>query len=419
MKKILIPTVILALILAGFAYWYFFFHGPGSIITPSVTGGNNSGGGFTPFGRIGGNSGTSTSNNGNQNATTTPIVQVKISTLRRLSDTPIGGYAASTTASTTLVRWIDRGKGNVYELSENSTNVVTLSNTILPRVFESVWNKTMGAFIGVTLQAGANTSSLLYAQILPASTSTVSIAPYELRGRDLPDGIIAYAASPKRDKIFLLINESGKGVGYVANFDGKSMVKIFDTPLTKVNVDWPEENTIAITTKGSADIDGYLYFVNPKTGIWKKVLGPLPGLSSKVSHDAKNVIFSASVSSGGAVTGILNVAKNSSTDAVVRTLADKCAWGNFFKEVVYCAVPAQPSTDKIPDDWYKGTVLFIDKIWQINASTTEVHLVSSIVDQSDRVIDAFNLGLDDKDDYLFFMNKNDLSFWSFDLVAAH
>jgi hypothetical protein len=70
-----------------------------------------------------------------------------------------------------------------------------------------------------------------------------------------------------------------------------------------------------------------------------------------------------------------------------------------------------------PDDWYKGTVSFVDKIWQVSATTGEVHLISSIVDTSDRIIDAFNLGLDEKDRFLIFMNKNDLSLWSLDLTA--
>jgi hypothetical protein len=87
--------------------------------------------------------------------------------------------------------------------------------------------------------------------------------------------------------------------------------------------------------------------------------------------------------------------------------------------MVYCAVPSQPIKAIYPDDWYKGTISFIDKIWQSNATTGEIKLISSIVDTSDRVIDAFNLGLDPKDDFLIFMNKNDLSLWSLDLVSGN
>ena len=87
--------------------------------------------------------------------------------------------------------------------------------------------------------------------------------------------------------------------------------------------------------------------------------------------------------------------------------------------MVYCATPGEPVLGLYPDDWYRGVISTADKIWQLSASSGEIHLVSSIVDQSDRVIDAFNLGLDPKDEFLFFMNKNDLSLWSLDLVVGN
>ena len=77
--------------------------------------------------------------------------------------------------------------------------------------------------------------------------------------------------------------------------------------------------------------------------------------------------------------------------------------------------------DKLKESELKYRKLFEtaqDGILILNAKTGEIHLVSSIVDQSDRVIDAFNLGIDPKDNYLFFMNKNDLTLWSYDLVAS-
>ena len=103
---------------------------------------------------------------------------------------------------------------------------------------------------------------------------------------------------------------------------------------------------------------------------------------------------------------------------MVQTLADKCTWGNFYKNLVYCAVPSRSVAGSYPEDWYTGIVSFSDKIWQINATTGEVKLVSNIIGQSDRPIDGFNLSTDSKDNFLFFMNKTDLSLWSLDLVNS-
>lgn len=450
MKKILLILITL-LIIAGAAYWYFFMKAG----TGGISGGTDAPSGFVPLDRPGGNFGGDAGTapapgqpGGTTSTSTTPGTVLKIPTLRLLSDTPVGGYGASTTgklsgsiaSSTTVVRWIDRGRGNIYEALGNTLDIATISNTVVPKIYESLWNKNLTGFIAFGLIEASDFGdsgdvlSGVYASIVkrPAprvtpTTSTTSpeiiptvdastLTPYELKGKSLPEDILAYAISPKKDKLFLLISENGSGVGYTMNFDGSSAVKIFTTPLTQVNVEWPTDNVLAITTKGAADSQGFLYFVDAKTGVWKKILGPLPGLSTKTSTDAKHVFISAAGSANNIVSSIYNVTSGTGSDAVVRTLADKCVWGNFYKEMVYCAVPSQPIAGTYPDDWYIGTVSFVDKVWALNSSTGEIKLISSIVDTSDRVIDVFNLGLDDRDGFLFFMNKNDLSLWSLDLV---
>ncbi len=409
---IIIALIILVLLAFGL-FWYFFMYSKNS--STGTT--NNPTSGFSPFGQTGGHQqGTSGSNTNNPN--TTYPTEVVIPALRQLSATPIGGYGASTTASTTIVRWIDRGRGNILEAHEDSLTINTLSNTLLPKTYESVWNKSISSFIGSILGDDNETISAIFATILPQSTSTTSVTPYELRGKNLPAGIVSYATSPKKDKIFMFAIQNGLGIGYTAPFNGGTATQIFATPITQVNVDWPEENTITITTKGSANSNGYLYFISPKTGVWKQILGPLAGLSATVSHDAKFALISTAGTGDSVATFIYSIASSTVNDAVIETLADKCTWGNFYKNVVYCAVPFQAVTGVYPDDWYKGTLSTVDKIWQVNAATGEVHLISSVFSEAKKSIDAFNLGLDDKDNYLFFMNKNDLSFWSLDLVTS-
>ncbi|MFA6295637.1 MAG: hypothetical protein WC666_04490 [Candidatus Paceibacterota bacterium] len=445
MKKIIIIiTILVVLVGAGLAYWYFIYKPNTNIIPANEI--NTQENGFNPLNR------TPVSNTGNVNQTptntsetpnVTPVPVTKIPTLRMLSNTPVGGYGASTTPNiasttktlpvkgTTVVRWVDRGRGNIYEARGNTNEIVTISNTVLPRVNESVWNKNLTAFIGSMFTESTNLPTVIYAQLkTTASTTktassttesnTTTRAPFELKGKNLPDKVLAYAVSPKGEGIFILINESGIGNGYIASFDGSSMTRIFTTPLLQLNVEWPEENTITITTKGSAYQSGFMYFVNPKTGVWKKILGPVSGLSTRTSRDAKYVMYSSGNTSKQEVnTYIYDVSKSKASDAMVNTLADKCVWGNFYKEIIYCAVPSQTVTATYPDDWYKGDMSSADKIWQINAITEEIHLVSTIVDQSDRIIDVFNLDIDARDNFLFFMNKRDLSLWSFDLVSSN
>ncbi len=416
--KILIVIAIVVLI--ALVIWFFFFSAPQG--TTNGLRGNSDG--FSPLntGTIGGVSGN-TQNQGGNNSTSTGNVSGytnPIPVLRLLSDTPIGGYTASTTGTTTLIRWIDRGRGNILEAKSNTLDISTLSNTLLPRVYTSSWNKAATAFIGATLESGATTPYYIYTEIRAVDgTSTANFAPFQLKGKRLPDNTIASATSPDRSRIFFLVkNTNGGSTGYTANFDGSKVNQIFTTPLTQLNVEWPSDNIISITTKGSASQQGFMYFVNAKTGIWNKILGPLNGLSTRTSHDGKNVIYSVTGNNKDMVTSLYNVAKAASTDAVIKTLADKCVWGNYYKDLVYCGVPFQITPGTYPDAWYDGTISTVDKIWQVNATTGETKLAAQLIGQAGRILDIFTLGLDDKDNFLLFMNKYDLSFWSLDLVRS-
>ncbi len=432
-RSLIILIIVVLLIAAGVGYWYYSSDvAPINVGTGTNTNNTPSTGGFSPFDRnpIGQNSPVPNQTpivDPSGNSTSSPAAIVaEVPVLRLLSNIPVGGYGILTLKSTTTIRWIDRGRGNVYQATNHSTEIETLSNTILPRVYDSVWNKNLSSFLGSLLDEDSETVESVYSTLQPQSASStvqntdtgepLPVTPFALRGESIPDNVIAFTASPKKDRVFILVKENDRGVGYTTNFNGQNITKIFDTPLTQVNIEWPEENTIAITTKGSATQPGYLYFVNPKTGAWKKVLGPLFGLSTRTSPDAKRVIYSSIGSDNVLRTNFYTLSSKQISEAVVKTLADKCAWGHIRPETVYCAVPTKFDNAVYPDDWYLGKTSFIDKIWSINAASGEIHLVSEIVDQSKRLIDAFNLTVDESDQYLVFMNKDDLSLWSFDLV---
>jgi hypothetical protein len=425
-SKIIIFLMIV-LGIAGGVYWYLFFYGPGNgevINNPTNTGTT---GGFIPLNAPNGqsstggksNTDTGTTNDTTTNATST-IEQAPVPALRLLSESPIGGYGASTTASTTIIRWIDRGRGNIMEARSDTPDSTTLSNTILPRVYDSIWDKNLTSLIGSILPANTDTQTTVYARLnkqiaTSTATSSENVTPFFLRGKNLPENMLGYAVSPKGDKIIMIIKENNQSVGYTANFDGTSVTKIFTNPVTQLVVEWPEESTIAITTKASSKTNGYLYFINPKTGLWKKIIGPVYGLGTKVSHDAKRVLASSSGRNGQIMTNIYTVGTTTVTDTTLRTLAEKCTWGKFYKELVYCATPSVPISATYPDDWYRGIISTYDKVWQLNANNNDIRLVSSLINQADRAIDVFNISTDPKDDYLLFMNKADLSFWSLDL----
>jgi hypothetical protein len=425
-KKSLTIIILVALAIVG-VIWYFMFVWQA---TPPSTGAGNTATttGFFPLnsGGVPAGQGSNKGGNGASNGTSTAVA-IKVPTLRHIYTTPVGGMVASTTASSTILRFIDRGTGRVYEANSLTEDLKTLSNTTINRVYESLWNKSATAFVIQYMKSDSDAITTFYTElratnvattsITATTTPTLSTTPYELRGKILSPDITEIAIGPKRDKIFEFSNEGGLGVGYVASLDEKVRLKLFDIPTTQMNVEWPEENTVALTTKGTAQGPGFLYLFDIKKASMKKVLGGIRGLSTSVNHSATKVLYSRSVAQG-IRSSIYDIKTGTTQDLVFATLPEKCVWGSIHTEDLYCAVPSQFPTDDAgyPDAWYQGKVAFADAIWYINAETGEVHQLADLYTISNKQIDATHLTLDPKESFLYFIDKRDLSLWSFDLT---
>jgi hypothetical protein len=222
------------------------------------------------------------------------------------------------------------------------------------------------------------------------------------------------AVSPSGDKVFTWNIEGDSGVGYISAFDEKTKVKIANTPLTQVTIDWPEANNVVVNTKASAVSSGFIYLIDTKSAVMKKVIGGLRGLTGKMSKDLSQVIYSYSTKNSFA-TSIFNTKDGTNKEVIFKTLSEKCTWSALRKNEVYCAVPTEIPTAQYPDDWYKGDVSFVDQIWHLNTTTGEVHLLGDLLTLSNKLIDATRLTLDPSENTLYFINKGDLTLWALDL----
>ena len=146
----------------------------------------------------------------------------------------------------------------------------------------------------------------------------------------------------------------------------------------------------------------------------KKIVGGGKGLTGKLSKDGLRLIYS-SVVQNNVKTFFLDTKDPSPQEVLFRTLADKCLWGTLRKNELYCAVPSEFPSATYPDDWYSGKVSFADQIWHLDTLTGEVHLLANLFDVSRQAIDAVDLTLDPKENFLYFINKRDLTLWSLDL----
>ncbi|HDO23718.1 MAG TPA: hypothetical protein ENG99_00700 [bacterium] len=317
-------------------------------------------------------------------------------------------------SASTTIRYIEKSTGNIYEVGPHGKDRTRITNTTILKIFESFWSP------------GADKVVIRYLDddniISLAKTFSVSIkkdggeggessggttTPFSsLAGVFLPKNTTAVAVSPAEDKVFYLNNSGAETTGIIANFDNEKQKVVFSMPFGGFNVNWPNKNIISLLTKPSGLADGFLYFLNPKTAKMEKILGKIKGLTALVSPSGENVIYSQSV--GGIFnTKVFDVNKKSSRDIGLKTIPEKCVWGESRPDVIYCGVPNKLPSSKYPDTWYQGLISFNDSIWSINISTGETKMILK-----NTGTDVTNPFWVDGGHYLVFMNKKDNTLWS-------
>ena len=233
--------------------------------------------------------------------------------------------------------------------------------------------------------------------------------PIKVNGSFIATNILRGAVSPTGLNLFYLLKTPTGIAGYAALADGSQPKKILDSEFTEWMPQWVNPTTIALTTLATREADGYLYFLNPANGNFRKILGPIRGLTTLVSPDGKTVLMSASTDTGFA-SALYGVETGTITKLDLATIASKCAWGS--ATILYCAVPQSVPQNKYPDAWYQGIVSFNDALWSIDAKTGTTR-VASVPPQS---MDMTKVTISPDGAYAYFINRTDESLWSLRLA---
>jgi hypothetical protein len=419
-KKSLIILVTFLLILFGGAIAYLFLSiKPSTIVDTNNVEDNDS----IPFpfgtGIFGGGGKTATTTTGSGNRP--PISGSTRPTLQHLSLFPVAGAGIYETASSTQVRYIERGTGYIYQTRLEDTESVKLSNTPIIKIYEAFWtDKNTGVIIQKLKEDSQTIDSFLITMssaslLQTTSTSLVSTLSSKITSNFLGSNMQSMTISPKRDRMaYLIPNREGGIASIISKTDGSKKVQIFDSPLKSWLVEWPTENTLTFTTKALSNSPGFLYFVSTLTNATTKILGGINGLTTLTNTDTSKVLFSNSTEDGLALF-VYDTKKNRVEPAGVTTLPEKCVWSKKEKTVVYCGVPLTIPAGKYPDVWYQGRVSFSDEIWRIDTVSGLFEWVADLKNLSGQDIDVTHLMLSGREDLLVFINKADLTLWSFEL----
>jgi len=333
----------------------------------------------------------------------------------KISSMPVAGYGIFQKERVEkeffpAVRYADRATGNIYQTFVDDIKERKFSTTIIPTVYEAVFDNNGDTAILRYLKNDGQTIQTFLGTLPKESLGSDVTEGYELKGYFLPDNISDLSLSLDATNLFYLLKSTNSVSGITLSIKDSKKTQIFDSQFTEWLPWWGTNNTISLTTKASGNTLGYMYTLDTSRK-FTKTLGGTVGLTTLGSPDGKMVLLSDS----SLTLSVYNTTTREIRTLGLQTLPEKCAWSKD-SLIVYCAVPRNPSVALYPDSWYQGEISFDDQIWNVDiVKGTTTLIADPFVSEGGEQIDAIKLSLDTNENYLFFVNKKDSFFWKLDL----
>lgn len=385
---------------------------------------------FFPFGkssREGGDSANSTINGSGSGDFSEKINESsqekrELPRLRQISKTPTAGMYPIVRSGKTIIRYVERATGNIYETNMGDMHKTRISNSLIPRVQEAFFvneGKSVlyryvaesGSFITTFITSVPTAASVKTETQIGTSTDTVS-------GSFLEENILHAIPSFDTKSLFYTTKSSdfqaGGGKGNIFNFSKNTASQVFSSPFSEWLPVYFDGKTVALQTKASQNIPGFLYSITLPNGELQKIIGDINGLTALPDRNLQKILYSESTR-GGLKLRIYDRKEKSSIDVTTPTLPEKCVW-TIDGAVLYCAIPDYLPAAEYPDTWYQGSVALNDAVWKIDPSSGNTSILFITGTFNAPEMDMTSLTLTPNAEFLFFINKNDSTLWGYQLV---
>jgi len=345
-----------------------------------------------------------------QPAVTPPVdTTVTVPVVKNSKKTAVVAPVAPATEYVSTVRYVNKATGNIYESDADKINEHKFTNTIIPKIYEAFFTKSPNA-VTVRYLKDDNTTIESYLGTLPVDLLGADSAGQQtLNGNFLPEGITDMSVSSDGSQLFYLFNVNDNSIGIMTDGTGNKKSQIFTSPFTEWLSQWPSPKMVTLTTKPADGIPGYMYAINTDKKDLTKVIGGINGLTTLTSPSGKLILYSTSTN-GNLATNIFNKDTGTTNTLGAKTLPEKCVWTKD-SSYIYCAVPKSLDPVLYPDSWYQGLTSFSDEVWKIDSFSGSATKIADPVALSGEGVDGIKLALDDNEDYLFFINKQDNYLW--------
>ena len=415
-KRLFVLFAVVVILLLGMVVWLFLakktdttnISGTGSLVGQgSVTQSEET--------RLGGKIGAPmNSPGGNDLASRSRFVQ--------LSTTPVAGATFAVSNNHTVVRYISRENGFIYDVDPSDLTTSQITNTTFEKgVVEAFWAE------------GGDTVVIRYAdhstpEIIKTYLGTIGEdidgegSPRKISGLFLQDDISAVTVSPDGTRLFYLLPTETSVSGILYDLKTQKGTGVFQNSFREWTPQFINNNELILTTKPSANVPGFSYHYNVKTSALTRFIREKNGLTVNISPDGKFAVSSGKLA-GEYYTSLWSKAGYEEDGGDVFddlalpfvSLSDKCAWP---KEgaALYCAgfMPSQRMT--LPDDWYQGAVVLQDLFWKADRENGETTVIGDSQLDLQSTFDSTGLVVAPDETALIFTNKTDGSLWLLNFI---
>ncbi len=284
--------------------------------------------------------------------------------------------------------------GDLFGSDFSGKNQEKISNITVLGMTEAVWSplKDRAAIFYLDQE--------IMKSFLHINTSSVAV---------LPQDITSFSWSPDGKSLAYTIIRDGLLNIITADSGGKNAKTIFTSPLIDAHIQWITSDKIALETAPSGLAEGFLFTFSRSTSVFKKIIGPVFGLSTLWSPDGGKALLSTLNKDANTYTlNIIDSLGHTLATIPLATVPQKCVWST--ASHIFCAIPHNlPSQTILPDDYLKGKLVQDDYILSINIGADAIN----VFDQPGFSIS--HIVVNKKEDHLFFTNDRDGTLWSLTL----
>lgn len=318
----------------------------------------------------------------------------------RVSSSPVAGAGFVVSGSSTLVRFVERSTGHVFDADPRTGTVVRRTNKLIPKVYDAAVG------LGGAIAARSLSDEGVRATFVGVLGTTTVDGFTPLEGTNLGPEIEDIAFTGSSSILFLTRGEGGTQL-IRAEINGSKPRQLVSLFAGNFDMNLLTDDRVTLVEKPATGIAGNGYEVG-KDGLLIPLARNTSGLTLRARARSSALLL------GSDAGNRLSLAVRPSSDTTPVTLeldttADKCVWIPGIALAAFCAVPQAAPGPGYLTNWHRGTVHTIDTWYRVEAgaATSEKFFEMSI----DSAIDVEQPFMDERGEYLVFMNARDKSLW--------